>query len=187
MTSPPIGKGALVFVVLASAGIVAASISSNVSPRAPAANLSDFGPVLATLLFTSAILERALDVVLSLMYGGAADDLDREIRRLKAIDQTQIQQSEKDSLAALLIQRSAHSQRTRQWALPIAVVAGLTVSAVGLRSLEPLFQKAASEQNWFTGVDIIVTGLLLAGGSDGIHWLVALYRDWIDKNRSTKS
>lgn len=73
----------------------------------------------------------------------------------------------------------------------------MIISAVGLRSLQPLFAAgdadavaawlASRQGHVFGAIDILVTGTLLAGGSDGIHWIVALYRDWIDKNRSTKS
>ena len=77
--------------------------------------------------------------------------------------------------------------------MPVALIAGLIISAVGLRSLQPLFNNGdaawfkTAQGHLFVAVDIFLTGTLLAGGSDGIHWIVALYRDWTDKNRTAKS
>jgi hypothetical protein len=201
-------KAPIFFVVVLAAASVWMAIARQLVPPTPAPDLVSFGSALATLLFASAILERALDVLLSLTFGGTADQLDAEIRARKAtIAAAQgtvapvapsaaattpapatpsTPPVDDQALKALVAKRIELSTTTRRSALPIAVGAGLAISSVGLRCLHPLFQKAPQD-GWFTAVDIVVTGLLLAGGSDGIHWLIALYRDWIDKNRSTKS
>jgi hypothetical protein len=169
--------------------------------RAPNPNLTAIGSLLASLLFASAILERVLDVWLSLAMGGKADELDSEIRALKSrIDLLGADESRRpekatadDELKELMARRTEHSSSTRRLALPAALLGGLAISAVGLRALEPLFQPvdaswtSSAQAPWFVAVDVLVTGAVLAGGSDGIHWIVALYRDWMDKNRSTRN
>ncbi|MCY3003053.1 MAG: hypothetical protein NTV21_14720 [Planctomycetota bacterium] len=181
--------------------IAAAVSEAGFTGRAPNPDLTAFGSLLASLLFASAILERALDVWLSLAMGGKADELDGEIRALKskldtlATDGTRVQvKATADAeLKSVQARRTEHSSSTRRMALPGALLGGLAISAVGLRALEPLFQPfdatwASSPQApWFVAVDVLFTGALLAGGSDGIHWIVALYRDWMDKNRSTRN
>jgi hypothetical protein len=180
-------------------GIAVAASGLGFRARLPNPDLKLFGSLLASLLFASAILERALDVWLSIWMGGEADLLDGEIRQLKAnIDKSppetpqQAIATDRQELEMLQVKRTEYQGKTRKRALPIAMGAGLIISAIGLRALDPLFEspEANSQQliqsHVFSAIDIIVTGTLLAGGSDGIHWIVALYRDWIDNNRSTK-
>ena len=189
------------FVLTLVAIAVAAVVSSEgFTGRAPNPELTTFGSLLASLLFASAILERALDVWLSLAMGGKADELDGEIRSLKAraekVPASEAEKRDKEQaesgLKSVMTARTAHSSATRRMALPAALIGGLAISAVGLRALEPLMLpfdatwRALPQAPWFTAVDVLFTGALLAGGSDGIHWIVALYRDWMDKNRSTR-
>lgn len=186
-------------VVLSLVAIAIAAVVSQTDFKglAPNPDLTTFGSLLASLLFASAILERALDVWLSLAMGGKADELDGQIRSLKArAEKSPASEAEKrdqlqaeSDLKTVMADRTAHSSATRRMALPAALLGGLAISAVGLRSLEPLVLLAsisADQAKWFAGIDIVFTGALLAGGSDGIHWIVALYRDWMDKNRSTR-
>jgi len=178
----------------AAVGIAVAATRWEFVGRPPNPDLTSFGTLLGTLLFASAILERAMDVWLSIAMGGKADRLDAQLRGLRAtIDSAPPEQraQEEAKLAPLVVDRTAHRDATRQLATPVSLVSGLVISAIGLRSLQPLFDKADS--TWLTSVqghvfvvvDILVTGTLLAGGSDGIHWIVALYRDWADKSRTT--
>lgn len=190
----------VVFSILAIA-IAAAVSAAGFTGRAPNPDLTAFGSLLASLLFASAILERVLDVWLSLAMGGKADELDSEIRALKtridllgADDSRRPEKATADAeLKGLMARRTEHSSSTRRLALPAALLGGLAISAVGLRALEPLFQPfdaswtSSPQAPWFVAVDVIATGAVLAGGSDGIHWIVALYRDWMDKNRSTRN
>jgi len=185
-----------VFVLLVTGALIATAVMLRFDGRAPNPDLTAFGTLLGTLLFASAILERALDVWLSILMGGEADRLDAEIRSRKSQLEAAAPNAnpvEEKAVADLIAKRTAHQGATRRLAAPAAMTAGTIVSVVGLRSLQPLFEKpdpawAHSPQGLaFTAVDILVTGTLLAGGSDGIHWIVALYRDWMDKNRSTKS
>jgi hypothetical protein len=176
--------------------IAATAVKQNFTGRAPNPDMTAFGTLLATLLFASAILERALDVWLSLTMGGEADRLDTEIRSLKSKIESStpdVKTAQEANLAPLFAARAAHQGATRRLATPVALTAGMIISAIGLRSLQPLFVPgdpawlASPQGHIFGAIDILVTGTLLAGGSDGIHWIVALYRDTMDKNRSTKS
>jgi hypothetical protein len=162
--------------------------------RPPNPDLTSFGTLLGTLLFASAILERAMDVWLSIAMGGKADRLDAQLRGLRAtIDAAPPDQraEQEAKMAPLVVDRTAHRDATRQLATPVSLVIGLVISTIGLRSLQPLFDKAdaawltSAQGHVFVVVDILVTGTLLAGGSDGIHWIIALYRDWVDKSRTT--
>jgi hypothetical protein len=182
----------IVCVLAAGGGAVA--LGGGFRGLAPRADLTAFGQLLAVLLFASAMLERALDVWLSLTMGGEADRLDAEIRSLKAKLTATPSDDQTKELKKLVDARTEHQSRTRRKALPLAMFGGLMISAIGLRALQSLFgdggdpgSPLAEPTKAFVVVDVVLTGTLLAGGSDGIHWIVALYRDWMDKNRSTKS
>jgi hypothetical protein len=175
-------------------GLTAVGVWLGFTGLEPNPDLTGFGSLLASLLFASAILERALDVWLSITMGDDADRLDGEIRSLKAeIDAGTAAATAPDALKKLIADRGLHQAATRRLAMPVAVAVAVAISAVGLRCLQPLFTAGSisalpdRQRHFFVFLDILVTGTLLAGGSDGIHWIVALYRDWTDKNRSTKS
>ncbi|KAA3614289.1 MAG: hypothetical protein DWQ01_00885 [Planctomycetota bacterium] len=187
----------VIVVCLISIALAWAAVKLQFHGRKPSPQLTDFGSHLATLLFAAAFLERAFDVWLSLLFGKEADALDGRIRTLRSKVESQPEPTDDESqkLAELRSQRKALRERTRRLALPALMAGGLILSAVGLRALEPLFDVPGDGEAWsaslqaklFTGIDIFVTGAVLAGGSDGIHWFVAMYRNWSDKNRFSES
>jgi hypothetical protein len=71
------------------------------------------------------------------------------------------------------------------------LIVGVLVSAVGIRSLQTLidaeaFSKAdCCQRVLFIFVDVLLTGGILAGGSDGIHKLVEVLRAFLDKSRNS--
>jgi hypothetical protein len=160
----------------------------------PAEELTAFGSLLSVLVFASAMLERALDVWLSLLRGDGAAALDAELRELRtrqaaAAEDDRRKLSEDSKKKSL--ERETYRSATRKLALPVAMLAGTILSALGLRALAPLFVMELAgkpvlvglQASAFAATDIFLTGALLAGGSDGIHSLVALYRDWTEKKK----
>lgn len=72
-----------------------------------------------------------------------------------------------------------HKNHTRQSLLQAAVVFGLLIGSVGVRSLENAFDFPASESvlkifrlYLFRVLDVILTAGLIAGGSEGIHGVI---------------
>ena len=187
----------LVLTAVLVAAVIAWALSRSFGPLAPRADLTDFGSLLAALFFASAVLERALDVLLSLAFGADADQLDSDMKaaqsRIEAAraagDGATIAAAEKE-IEQLRNDRMAHRALTMRLALPAATVLGVVISAVGLRALHALVTPesvaalAEGQRRVLAGVDILLTGFLLAGGSDGIHRLVALYRSWTETQRS---
>ena len=64
---------------------------------------------------------------------------------------------------------------------------GLVISLVGIRTLitlvtpESYAALSVLQKNLFTMVDVLVTGGLIAGGSDGIHKILQTFLDLMDK------
>ena len=68
------------------------------------------------------------------------------------------------------------------------MILGVLISFAGPRILAQVMAGSESLQSWqavvFHGVDILVTGGLIGGGSEGIHKLVTLITDFLDQTRA---
>jgi hypothetical protein len=65
---------------------------------------------------------------------------------------------------------------------------------VGVRMIQPLLDPAGvsairdargrqGQWFWFTNLDILLTGLLMAGGADGIHRIITTFTAFLDSTR----
>ena len=177
-----------------------------VSLRLSSDGLGAVMQVLGSLFLVALIMERALDVALTTTRAADGEDIDREIRRLKsdiaAIDQLaatarKSKQSDRDrhqqDLDEQLKKRDKRSDETRRIAMWASLVVGVLVSAAGFRALASLLDPGSlSELNPFQAsslhiIDVLLTGGLLAGGSDGIHKLMDAYRNFFEgKSKKAK-
>lgn len=142
-----------------------------------------------TILFLIALFqERALDVFLTIVRAPESDERQRKLIRLKQkAEAKKIEQAEREL--------SDYKIKTRNLAMYLGYAMGFIISMIGIRALEPLvdagtFQNLGSvQQKMFRMVDIFITGGLLAGGSDGIHKITEVLRDFRLKAQgvSTKS
>ncbi len=82
---------------------------------------------------------------------------------------------------------AAYKATTQRIAFLVGISGGILISIAGVRVLHPLVSwdaEIAGNQNiMFDTVDIVLTGGLLGGGSDGIHRLFALITDFIEATR----
>jgi len=71
--------------------------------------------------------------------------------------------------------------KTKSMALKVAFALGIAASAFGIRVLQPLIDPAIFKQigivqkAMFTVIDILITGALLGGGSEGIHKILDVF------------
>jgi len=155
------------------------------------AGLTLFGQVLGTLLMLSAVLERGLDVLLSIPLAEDSEKHRTAVAERQGIfdkaqetaqqQDTTIPQDVIDALERAKAARALFRARTMRVAMVAGLVLGIVVSAIGFRVLrtliDPTTLAADSVQLWvFDFVDIVLTGAVLAGGSDGIHKLIEVYR-----------
>jgi hypothetical protein len=153
--------GALYVFFTVSRGGVALSFPSNA--------LLNVGQTIAPLVAIAAFIERAVEVVISPWRdtGGA---------RLQG--------------AAL----TSYKLQTQSFAYAISLALSLLASMVGVRGVAALVDGpslgtlSAGQHLAFTVFDVIVTSLLLSGGSDGIHQVITTITAFLDssKNKMTK-
>jgi len=100
-----------------------------------------------------------------------------------------------NNLAKFKLDRAEHKSRTRKIALWIALFMGLLISGVGIRALETLIvlkEYTPEKQPLFYDgqvcifrvLDTILTGGLIAGGSDGIHKLTLVFTVFLEETRN---
>ncbi|WP_189523300.1 hypothetical protein [Nostoc sp. PA-18-2419] len=92
-------------------------------------------------------------------------------------------QPELDDLNAKERQRAAYKADTRTIALWTSLVFGLLISAIGIRSIEPLVVLDLNNQTQvviFRSLDALLTGGLIAGGSEGIHQIIQVFINFME-------
>lgn len=84
----------------------------------------------------------------------------------------------------------SHSAETRSLAFLTAFAFGIVISALGIRVFQPLVDPAVFktignvQKALFTGIDTLLTGALLGGGSNGIHKILDVFLSKVDQIRS---
>ena len=157
--------------------------------------------LLASLLVVALFVERALEVFVTTLRDPGKAELDSTIealqRDISRLEKTHVGpgkgSKQKDALgqankALEDSQRKRNQYRfhTQRCTLYSALLLGFFISFVGIRTLETF---VASEilgkvPGWqamlFHWVDVLLTGGLIAGGSEGIHKLTQVYTTYMD-------
>jgi hypothetical protein len=151
-------------------------------------DINDVSRIVTTMLLISLFLERALEVLISTWRGPRTTELERAVDDAKQ-EFTQ-DSAKKPALDAAQKTLSAYKNNTRRLALWVSLLIGLMVSGVGVRGLQPLVvtesfaQLPANQMHVFRIMDVLLTGGLIGGGSDGIHKVLQVFLDYTDKTRS---
>ncbi|WDD32585.1 hypothetical protein PQG02_28700 [Nostoc sp. UHCC 0926] len=98
-------------------------------------------------------------------------------------DSLKIFQPQIDDLNEKERQRTAYKSDTRIIALWTSLLFGLLMSAIGIRSIEPLVVIDLDNPIQvviFRCLDALLTGGLIAGGSEGIHKLIKVFIDFME-------
>ena len=173
----------LLVVVAAGIGLLAAK---NLLPAGIAFKPVDpqtvFG--LLTWLFAVALfVERAVEVVVLVLRDAGADVLQARVDAAQAqIDAAQKNDPAAPATSTALTEASsalgAFRADTKEIALCIGFVFGVLVALAGVRALGGLVAAPAGA-TLFTAVDTVITGAVLAGGSEGIHQMVNVFSDFM--------
>jgi hypothetical protein len=172
--------------------VIAAFLATN-SIQLKAMTVGDVTKILSSLLFLALVTERALEVFLSTWRDPGAAALKGTLAAHKAAhriaaepQKTALQITiDSDSVAV-----AAYSARTKQIALQFGFLLGVLISLAGIRVLselvapESLAAAPAPQRSFFHCVDVFVSGGLIAGGSDGIHQIMAVYSDFMTQTRA---
>jgi hypothetical protein len=143
---------------------------------------AEFLQLVAPLLLVSLIIERTLEVFVTAWRGGEAARIELRVR-LKKTKDAEARGVEEQEL-------TTYKSQTQRIAFLAGCTLGVVVSALGIRALElfvdpAVFNSLSSVQRGlFNAVDVVLTGALIGGGSDGLHKLVSVFTDFLDKTRA---
>lgn len=140
--------------------------------------------IVIPLFLIAAFMERANEVLITAWRAPGANYLCRQVEKLTALTETdpmvlQLLHEAEDNL-------SSYKADTRRVAVVGMLALGILISAVGVRALEMLVNAdvfrglSAAQRGAFEPLDVLVTGALLGGGSEGIHKLVKVITDFLD-------
>lgn len=159
----------------------------------------EFSQRLSGLLLVALFIERFLEVLISGSRGPEESRLRRQVKKfedeLGATPGSPPVSSPPAPTPELELAReelAKYKGKTRRIAFAISVVLGVAVAALGIRALGlfidvPEFMDLAEVQRrWFHVLDILLTGGVLAGGSDGLHQLMETFTGYLEKAKEAQ-
>lgn len=149
-------------------------------------NTTDIMQLLTALFIIALLVERSLEVFLSTFRGAKSRELDNEIgdlrKKINDVEEGEDKSSLEQELETKKKEKVSVSSETLKISLWAGLFLGLLVSGIGVRILRFLFNQTTFtsftrlQLNLFNFLDVLVTGGLIAGGSDGIHKIMNLVR-----------
>lgn len=171
----------LVTVTAAGAAVAVAWIAGQVPGSAAvlfrADGIQNIANVLAPLVLIALFLERAVEVVISSWRDHEADRLEHVLKN--ATDPT--------SVAHAQLRLNRYKLDTQRLSFLVSLTLALVAALVGVRAIAPLLDSTAAlgaaQALWLMRFDVLITGLLLAGGAEGIHQIVTTFTTFLDSTR----
>lgn len=158
---------------------------------------TDVVQLLTILLVVALLAERAIEIYVGAWRGPVASQLEATVKTREEAVAGQLAAAPSDgtvlSAARKALEDAKDEQRrytcaTRQHALWIGLALGLLVSGVGLRALETLVDPSGWSVRQLTAfrmIDVVLTGGVIAGGSEGIHRVATVFENFMNFMSST--
>ena len=84
-----------------------------------------------------------------------------------------------DALHAAQKNLADYRAETKEVALCVGFVLGIAVSLAGIRAFASIVDTVPAGNWLFSTVDVLVTGAVLAGGSEGVHQMVNVFSNFL--------
>jgi len=164
--------------------------------------------LLTFLALIALFLERALEVFINTWRRPGEEEIENDIQSCERkiaeskpeinMGESANENSTKTELEKFNLKRAKYKSQTRKVALWTALFIGLLISGVGIRSLETLIDLKelkefppdqqpifyAGQVCIFRVLDTLLTGGLIAGGSDGIHKITQVFVVFLEETRN---
>jgi hypothetical protein len=172
------------FIPILFALVIGASVAMWPSLKFVSMTGGDFTSRFATIAFFSLLVERTVEIIMSIWRSEEANKREADVQRLLAakVDPAS------DAFIATQSRLIQYKAETLQWTMPVSFALGLFIAAIGVRALSQFVDLTAAGAStpsetqlyWFNMIDILFTGALLAGGADPIHKILDLYRKFVE-------
>lgn len=179
-------KMGAVIVVLAIAALLVIAIlgaAPGIVPFKPISRQAILG-TLSWLFVVALFIERAVEVIVSTLRDAEAATLQQKVDA----EQEKVDAQAKLTPSALpyLTQLHAAQQRlidyrsdTKELALCVSFILSLFVSLAGVRAFGSIMMPPSPATWFFAAADVIVTGAVLAGGTDAIHQMMNVVTNFL--------
>lgn len=187
-------RGLIIFMVLLAFTLYYKISGLAMKPDFDIFNLSQF---FGFLILISLFVERATEFFLSLIRSAEADRQDRKISKLRSnltnlikTDPGNVQDREKliDKIEDAQDDRTDYRAESRLIALWSGIIIGIFVSMAGVRILGYVFEVPSDTETMhfriFILTDVLLTGSVLAGGSQAINKIMKVYNSFMSKKVS---
>jgi hypothetical protein len=141
--------------------------------------VSDLAGLLAPLAFAAAVVERAVEILISPWRDTGANKLESELAAIKARPADPLTNTKNaDDLQEASDRLDEYRGDTQRYAFAVSLTLSILLSMAGVRALGPFADAAnlkdakitpEAQHMFFLCVDVALSAALLAGGADGIH------------------
>jgi len=142
-------------------------------------SVSDLAGKLAPLAFAAAVIERAVEILVSPWRDGEASKLSKAADAVRAAAAKPPTESDAAKLKDASDRLDDYKSQTQEYAFAISLALSVLASMAGVRALGAFFDTASKtlppgfltspQYYFFTTVDMALSAALLAGGADGVH------------------
>ncbi len=148
--------------------------------------------LLVYLLLIATFIERTVEVIIVVWRDKDRKVIENKIDQLKQKSELQargIPRSISPEEESANTELDIYKSETKSLAMPLTFILGIIISALGIKVLHPLVDHAIFntfsplQRTLFLGVDTLITGALLGGGSKGIHEIIEAFLNTVEKYR----
>lgn len=135
---------------------------------------------LMPLVWTALFVERSLEVFLTPWRGGNSDDIQERITQLTGAEGMATE------LAAAKIELVTYKSATRGVAFSLGFSLGIVSAMFGIRGflafVDPgsLAGVSLVQRTVLGALDVLLSGALIAGGSEGLHRVISVFMAYVD-------
>lgn len=151
--------------------------------------VSNIASLLAPLVFAAAVIERAVEILVSPWRDAQASKLEAAVSAIQANTvgaDPAISEQNANRLKAASDALDEYRGKTQKYAFAISLTLSILTAMVGLRALGPFLDIAKfhtashPQQLYFLSLDVALSAALLAGGADAIHSVVNAFTTFFD-------
>jgi hypothetical protein len=150
--------------------------------------VSNIASLLAPLVFAAAVIERAVEILVSPWRDAQASKLEAAVSAIQANTgaDSAISEQNANRLNAASDALDEYRGETQKYAFGISLTLSILTAIVGLRALGPFLDIAKfhtashTQQLYFLCLDVALSAALLAGGADAIHSVVNAFTTFFD-------
>ncbi|MGA2039863.1 MAG: hypothetical protein ABSH42_11340 [Bryobacteraceae bacterium] len=182
---------------IALAGVIVFRVWLNWDALGLTVRLQDLSGLLAPLAFAAAVIERAVEILVSPWRDAGASKLERAVTAIQTRTAGDPAGDKQDAMDLKAASDAIDEYRgdTQRYAFAVSLTLSVLVSMAGVRALgnfidanklkDPVFTHSA-QYLFFLGVDVVLSAALLAGGADGIHSIVNAVTSFFDRTTEAK-